>query len=104
QQALLSKALSFGSWWRAEQVKRGRSLADSLPYAPPLDKWISEGAWKSFADTPGSGVPSPDLVVLPGDDPLVAAIGKMRGKPVIIGTRGTATVTKLEVERVRAVA
>jgi hypothetical protein len=102
QHTLLSKAKSFDGWWRAEQVKRSRAYVDSLAFAPPLDKWISDGSWRSFEAAPASSQPSPDLVVLQQDDPLIPAIERIRGKSIIFGTRGTATVTKTEVEQAKA--
>lgn len=104
QRVLLSKAKSYGNWWKAHQASRGRSEAEALAYAPPLDKWISEGAWRSFEAASFPSQPSPDLVVLAQDDPLIKAIESARGKPLIFGTKGTATVTKAEVERARAAA
>jgi hypothetical protein len=102
QHSLLSKAKSFYGWWKAEQVKRSRAYVDSLAFAPPLDKWISDGSWRSFEAAPASSQPSPDLVVLQQDDPLIPAIERIRGKSIIFGTRGTATVTKTEVEQAKA--
>lgn len=104
QQALLSKALAFGPWWAAEQAKRNRSMADSLRFAPPLDKWIAEGAWRSFGEAPAAEMPSPDLVVLRRDDPLCDAVARVRGKPLIFGDRGTVTVRKSEIEQAREMA
>lgn len=104
QRALLSKALAFGPWWASEQVKRSRSMADSLRFAPPLDKWISEGAWRSFGESPAAVQPSPDLVVLQRDDPLCEAVARVRGKPLIFGDRGTVTVRKSEIEQASQVA
>jgi len=97
-----AKALAYAAWWKVEQARRKRSTAEALAFAPPLDKWITEGAWRSFEAAAVGGSPSPDLVVLPADDPLVAIVEKQRGKPVMIGMRGTATLTKAEVERARA--
>lgn len=104
QQALLSKALAFGPWWAAEQAKRNRSMADSLRFAPPLDKWIAEGAWRSFGESLAPVQPSPDLVVLRRDDPLCEAVARVRGKPLIFGDRGTVTVRKSEIEQARTAA
>lgn len=99
QRALSSKAQSFSTWWRSEQARRGRSMADSLAFAPPLDKWIGEGAWRSFD---GSGPRRvADLPVLRADDPLVPVIERMRGKPIIFGTKGTTTVTPAELEQAK---
>lgn len=104
QRALLSKALAFRPWWASEQTKRNRSMADSLRFAPPLDKWISEGAWRSFGEAQAGEQPSPDLVVLRRDDPLCEAIALVRGKPLIFGDRGTVTVLKSEIEQALQVA
>jgi hypothetical protein len=100
QQALSSKAHSFSNWWKAEQARRGRSIADSLAFAPPLDKWIGEGAWRSFdaAATPAAVV----LPVLRQGDPLIPVVERIRGKPIIFGTKGTTTVTPAELEQARA--
>ena len=104
QRSLLSKAMAFNPWWAAEQVKRNRSMADSLRFAPPLDKWISEGAWRSFGESQAAETPSPDLVVLRRDDPLCEAVARVRGKPLIFGDRGTVTVRKSEIEQARTAA
>ena len=104
QRALHSKALAFRPWWASEQSKRRRSMADSLQFAPPLDKWILEGAWRSFGESPAGVQPSPDLVVLQRDDPLCEAVSRVRGKPLIFGDRGTVTVRKSEIEQARAAA
>lgn len=102
QQALHSKAIAFGKWWVAEQGRRNRSVAESLRFAPPLDKWISEGAWRSFeATTPDAPA---SLPVLHQDDPLVPVIERLRGKPIMWGTKGTTTVTPAELEKARAAA
>jgi len=102
KQACASKAERFGRWWAAEQVKRNRSMADSLPFAPPLDKWIADGAWRSFEALPAQSQPSPDLVVIQEGDPIIPAIERIRGRKVIFGDRGTSTVTKAEIEQARA--
>lgn len=103
QKALHSKALAFGRWWIAEQGKRNRSVAESLRFAPPLDKWISEGAWRSFEGDAGVSAAA-TLPILRQDDPLVPIIEKLRGKPIIFGTKGTTTVTQAELEKARAAA
>lgn len=102
QQALVSKAQAFSVWWRAEQVRRNRSVADSLPFAPPLDKWIGDGAWRSFKEVVASGGAA--LPILREGDPLIPAIERIRGKRIIFGTKGTTTVTPAELEQARAVA
>ena len=102
--ALRSKANCFGPWWEAEQIKRKRSMADSLQFAPPLDKWIAEGAWRSFGESPTGVQPAADLVVLQRDDPLCEAVARVRGKPLMFGDRGTVTVRKSEIEQARTAA
>jgi hypothetical protein len=103
QQALRSKAIAFGAWWTAEQVRRNRSIADSLPFVPPLDKWIVDGAWRSFepAAAPSQAA---SLPILREGDPLIPIIEKLRGKAIIFGTKGTTTVTPAELERARSAA
>ncbi|KKC39532.1 hypothetical protein WH87_04895 [Devosia epidermidihirudinis] len=101
QQALHSKALAFGVWWTAEQAKRNRSMSDSLRFAPPLDKWIGEGAWRSF-DASAAANPAVSLPVLRDGDPLIPFIEKLRGKPIYFGTKGTTTVTPAELEKAQA--
>jgi hypothetical protein len=102
QQALASKAQAFAAWWKAEQARRNRSIAESLPFAPPLDKWIGEGAWRSFEAAEQSSPVT--LPVLREGDPLIPAIERIRGKPIIFGTKGTTTVTPDELAKARAAA
>lgn len=102
QASLHSKALAFGPWWTAEQATRNRTVADGLRFAPTLDKWISDGAWRSFDQRAGPAAIT--LPVLHQDDPLVAAIERIRGKPIIFGTKGTTTVTQAELDQARSAA
>lgn len=99
QAACATKARSFAAWWTAEQARRKRSVAEALPFAPPLDKWLKEGSWRSFEAA--AMAPTVELPVLRQDDPLIPAIERIRGRKIMFGTKGTTTVTPAELEQAR---
>lgn len=56
QQYLFAAACEhYGQWFAEEQVRRKRSMAEALQFAPPLDKWLLEGAWRSALELPLNG-------------------------------------------------
>ena len=44
-------AIDFGNRWGEDQRKRGRSVEESLQFAPLLGKWLVEGSWQTFDAT-----------------------------------------------------
>lgn len=106
QVALRGAAKRYAVWFTEEQARRKRTVAEALTYAPPLDKWISEGSWRHAgelrlnSEDAGGG----EITVIDANDPIVARLEEMRGKPFIVGTSGKITVRKSELEQARAAA
>lgn len=85
---------------RTEASKRGRASWDHAEFVPGADTWLRDGRFRP----PAPAEPTTLLPVLRQDDPLVPIIEKLRGKPIMFGTKGTTTVTPAELQKARTAA
>lgn len=100
QALAVEQARTFEIQMRTEASKRGRPSWDQATFTPGMDTWLRDGRFRPPAPTP----PATKLPVLRQDDPLVPVIEKIRGKPIIFGTKGTTTVTPAELQQAMAAA
>lgn len=101
QATLLAAARRYATWFEEERARRKRSLVEALAFAPPLDKWIGEGTWRSAGGLQlgEKTTIGEEILVVDASDPLVARLEVLRGKPYIVGNSGKISVRKSELER-----
>lgn len=100
QELAVEQARPFEIQMRTEASERNRPSWDQQKFTPGMDTWLRDGRFRPSAPAK----PAVTLPVLRQDDPLVPVIEKLRGKPIIFGTKGTTTVTPAEIEQARQVA
>jgi uncharacterized protein YdaU (DUF1376 family) len=100
QALAVEQARPFEILMRTEASNRGRPSWDQAKFTPGLDAWLRDGRFRPAAPS----TPATTLPVLHQDDPLIPVIEKLRGKPIIFGTKGTTTVTPAELEKARSAA
>lgn len=98
----------YARWHIEDSEARGVDSSAQLEFRPGMGRWISTGAWVEALTVTLKSDPVPPgpngLVVLPPDHPDVKAVERLRGKPVIIGKSGTATLRVEEIEQARVAA
>ncbi|GLQ57282.1 hypothetical protein [Devosia nitrariae] len=106
QVALVAAARRYAAWFGEEQARRKRTIIEALSYAPPLDKWIGEGAWRSAGELRlnGEAADGSEMAVVDATDPIVARLETLRGRPFVIGASGRITVLKSELDAARSAA
>lgn len=85
QVAFVAAVHHFATWFTEEQARRKRSVAEALPFAPPLDKWLGDGAWKSALALPLNSQAKPAIATTrldrERDRDLWLACEQVMGKP-----------------------
>ncbi|MDF2797368.1 MAG: helix-turn-helix protein [Devosia sp.] len=105
QARCLLAAKRIAQWHVEDCEDRGVPIDAQLKYRPALDRWIRSGQWIDAFTLPLRSEPSPSseepLIVLPATHPDVAAVEKMRGRPLVFGKSGKATLRVADVELAR---
>lgn len=105
---VLKAAKRYFQWHVEDAEARSETPQAALEYRIGLGKWLRSGAWVSALTVVLRSDPVPassdGLVVLPPEHPDFQAVQKMRGKPIIVGKSGNATLRVEEVEQARQVA
>lgn len=106
QIALVAAARRYAAWFDEEQARRKRTTIEALSYAPPLDKWIGEGAWRGAGDLRlnGEAADGSEIAVVDARDPIVSRLEALRGRPFVVGASGKITVLKSELDAARSAA
>lgn len=104
----MTAVLRYARWHIEDSEARGVDPASQLEFRTGMGRWIATGLWVEALTIPLKSDPVPPgpngLVVLPPDHPDVKAVERLRGRPVIIGNSGTATLRIEEIEQARAAA
>lgn len=105
QARCLLAAKRMAQWHVEDCEDRGVQVNAQLKYRPALDRWIRSGQWidaftLQLRSEPSTSSDEP-LIVLPATHPDVAAVEKMRGRPIVFGNSGKATLRVAEVELAR---
>lgn len=104
----LVAAKRFAQWHIEDCEARNATPESQLEYRVGLAKWIRSGAWVAAITVPLRSDPVPPsaegVVTLPSGHPDVKAVERLRGKPVILGKSGNATLRIEEIEQARAAA
>lgn len=92
--------------WHLEDAEvRNETPQAALEYRQGLGKWLKSGVWVSALTVSLKSDPAPassdGVVTLPPDHPDVKAVERLRGKPVIRGKSGNATLLLEEIAQAR---
>lgn len=103
---VLKAAKRYFQWHVEDAGARNETPQAALEYRLGLGKWLKTGAWVSALTVPLKSDPvtvsSDGVVTLPPDHPDVKAVERLRGKPVIRGKSGNATLLVEEIAQARA--
>lgn len=105
---ILIAAKRFHQWHIEDSAARKADPDSQLEFRVALGKWLRTGAWMEALSVPLKADPvrpsAEGVVLLPPDHPDVKAVERLRGRPVILGKSGNATLYVEEIEQARAAA